>query len=249
MTAREIRTSQETELCDVCGRSLLRGERTETWISAGSRRAVCELCTARARHEGWIREGARLDAPNGRARVSERRRSFIERLREGGERMSERARRPAAESLDESGARANGHAAEEPPRAPARSAPGAGALGDPYGAARESRHVRAVPTDPEHRVLSALEVFNASDYPRTVAGVARSLGVPAVVVRPAPSGSRVAIVVSWELSWYRYEVDLADPQAGVDRVGQGYELSELSEEDRTANAAADEHGRLHLAAA
>ena len=46
----------------------------------------------------------------------------------------------------------------------------------------------------------ALEVFNAGEHPRRVAGVARSLGAPSVTVRPlAESGSAVTIVVAWEL--------------------------------------------------
>ena len=41
------------------------------------------------------------------------------------------------------------------------------------------------------------------------------------------SGSTVAIVVAWELCWYRYEVDLGDEAAGLQLVGQGMELEEL----------------------
>jgi hypothetical protein len=58
----------------------------------------------------------------------------------------------------------------------------------------------------------------------------------------------VTIVVGWELCWYRYEVDLADEAAGVRVTGQGAELSELTESEQMANAVADEHGRLVLAA-
>ncbi len=46
------------------------------------------------------------------------------------------------------------------------------------------------------------------------------------------SGSTVAIVVAWELCWYRYEVDLGDEAAGARLAGQGMELEELPEEDR-----------------
>lgn len=237
MATREIRTSQESLACDVCGRTLLRGERTETWLAGGNRREVCELCTARARHEGWVREGARLEMPSTRT-TGEGRRSLLGKLRERGERVVERAR-PVGDEIEPA---ADG---QPPAEAPVVARP----VADVPGGLREARHVRAVPTDPEHRVVSALEIFNASEYPRTVAGVARSLGVPVVAIRPAPETSRVAIVVSWELSWYRYEVDLSDPQAGVERTGQGYELSELSDEDRLPTATVDEYGRLHLGAA
>jgi hypothetical protein len=93
----------------------------------------------------------------------------------------------------------------------------------------------------------ALEVFNASDHVRTVGGVARSLGAPGVSVRPLPERpSVVAIAVMWELSWYRYEIDLSDEAGGVRREGQGDELSELRPEELESNAEADERGALHL---
>jgi hypothetical protein len=101
------------------------------------------------------------------------------------------------------------------------------------------------PTSGELKVARALEVFNAGEQPRRVAGVARSLGAPTVTARPLEeSGSTVAIVVAWELCWYRYEVDLGDEAAGPRLVAEGMELDELPAEDRLANAAADERGEL-----
>jgi hypothetical protein len=47
-------------------------------------------------------------------------------------------------------------------------------------------------------------------------------------VRPSQTeGSVVMIVVAWELSWYRYEVDLGNEAAGVRVTEQGSELCEL----------------------
>ena len=64
-------------------------------------------------------------------------------------------------------------------------------------------------------------------------------------MRPSETeGSIVTIVVGWELSWYRYEVDLADEAAGVRVTGQGDELAELDAADQQPNAAADERGEL-----
>jgi hypothetical protein len=100
-------------------------------------------------------------------------------------------------------------------------------------------------TSGELKLARAIDVFNAGEQPRRVAGVARSLGAPEVTVRVLEdSGSRVAIVVAWELCWYRYEVDLGEEAAGAQLVGQGMELEELPELDRRANAGVDEHGAL-----
>ena len=113
----------------------------------------------------------------------------------------------------------------------------------------EPRGVHAVPTNAELKIARALEVFNASQHPRTVAGVARSLGSPIVSARPsATEGSIVSVVVGWELSWYRYEIDLGDEAAGVRVIAQGAELDDLTPEERTPNAAADDAGELHRVA-
>ncbi len=107
--------------------------------------------------------------------------------------------------------------------------------------------MHAIPTGYEQRVAAAIEIFNASEHRRTVAGVARSLGAPWVAVRPLDGRSGVVqVVVSWELCWYRYEIDLSDELPSVRLDGQGYELDELEQAERHANAASDEHGTLSL---
>jgi hypothetical protein len=233
MTTKDIRTAQVQVTCDVCGRTLLRGERAQTYLAGGSRREVCELCNARAAHEGWVREGVALERGT-RSLGSERRRSLLGRLwRGGGGRGDERGSAPASPYGTGNGTRDGWHQS-------------AGEHEQPLGPAAEPRQVRAVPTSVEQRTAAAIERFNRSEHPRTVAGVARSLGAPVVVVRPAEAqGSLMTVVVSWELCWYRYELDLSDGGASVRLVGQGYELSEIAVEDRVEpNAAADEYGSL-----
>ena len=227
-STRDIRTNQLDISCDVCGRTLLRGERAESYLAGGERRQVCELCTARAQHEGWIRESGGDDLALRHTRHDGRGRSLRDRLRA----RRERAREVQDEMTvpEEPGAL--------PHEEPQRSAP------DPP---RRPRHVRAVPTNADLKMQRALEVFNSSDHTRTVGGVARSLGAPGVCVRPRTDRpSVVSITVMWELSWYRYEVDLSDEAGGVRRDAQGDELSELNDAEREANAAADERGSLHL---
>ncbi len=113
---------------------------------------------------------------------------------------------------------------------------------------REPRHVRAVPTSTEHKISSAISLFNQSEHPRTVAGIGRSLGLPeAAVVPVATPPSMVHVVISWELCWYRYEVDLSDEVPAFRVAGQGYELDELAPAERQCNALADDRGALTLA--
>jgi hypothetical protein len=247
MDRKSITTSHAVLACDVCGRTLLRGERADAFIAGGSRRLVCELCIGRATNEGWIREGA--DDTSGMPRNGARGgRSLLGRLRQRRDGAAERraarlAQEPPPEAYEPAPAAAPdlhaSVAAEPAPAAPARPA---------YEPPREPRHVRAVPTNAELKMSRALDVFNVSEHPRTVAGVARSLGPPVVAVLPSQTeGAIVTIVVSWELCWYRYEVDLADESAGVRLAGQGQELSELSGAEQQPNAAADERGTLVLA--
>ncbi len=239
----------------MCGRTLLRGERAEIYLSGGSRRSVCELCTSRALHGGWVREGE-VPAYDESSSRPDRRRSLFGRLR--GRRDPRDARETREpEALDDVPALPPTFEDEAPPApAPPRAQPSSPSWPAPVsraasrlaGASREPRHVRAVPTSIEHKISSAAGLFNDSEHPRTVAGIARSLGLPDVSVHPSDAnGSVVHVVISWELCWYRYEVDLRDEVPTV-RVGeQGYELSELSEIERQNNAIADDRGRLRLA--
>ena len=224
MTRKSISTNAAVVSCDVCGRTLLRGEQADVFLAGGTRRNVCELCTQRASHEGWIREG--LDDATVRSRAHNgRSRSFLARLRQ---------RRADAQALHDEVAESE-HAAE--------------ALVAAEPLPPQPRSVHAVPTNADMKMARALDLFNASAHPRTVSGVARSLGAPIVAARPsATEGSVVTIVVGWELSWYRFEVDLADEAAGPRITGQGTELAELDAADQVPNAAADEHGQLHLVA-
>jgi hypothetical protein len=264
MERKSITTSRAAVACDVCGRTLLRGEHADAFIAGGSRRMVCELCTARAANEGWIREGAdntlgvrgRRNGPRASprsllGRLKPHRRepapavelpyrrisSNVDRIETG----RQRAAQPPAPEVEEVVAEANGaraHAGEAPVAAPDQGRP-----------SREPRHVRAVPTNADLKMARALDVFNKSAHPRRIAGVTRSLGTPAVAVLPSDvEGAIVTIVVGWELCWYRYEVDLADEAAGVRVSGQGAELSELTDAEQLANAVADDRGRLVLAA-
>jgi hypothetical protein len=235
---RSIDTSVGISSCDVCGRTLLRGEHAEVYVGGGSRHSVCSLCTSRAVHTGWVREGTLPDYdPDAKV---DRRRSLLSRLRS--------RREHAGSTLAAPDGHVDNHPGQPlaPTPPPVRAEPPAGAVTQ-RSAPREPRHVRAVPTSIEHRTAAAVELFNTSEHPRTVAGIGRSLGVPEVSVLPAAKvPSMVSIVIAWELCWYRYEVDLSDEVPSVRVAAQGYELDELAPEERRRNADADERGVLTL---
>jgi hypothetical protein len=260
VSTRAIRTSTTQAACDVCGRTLLRGERAEIYLSGGVRRSVCELCTSRALHGGWVREGEVPEYDESSARPDRRRSLFGRRQKREGRagrdprddrEMAQMDDMPAPEPMFEEEAPAPPPPAARPPR---RTEPASSSWPAPVsraasrlGGGREPRHVRAVPTSIEHKISSAVGLFNDSEHPRTVAGIARSLGLPDVSVHPSDvNGSIVHVVVSWELCWYRYEVDLRDEVPTVRAGDRGYELSELAEIERQNNATADERGHLHL---
>jgi hypothetical protein len=249
MATRSIVTSQPDVACDVCGRRLLRGELPDVFLAGGQRRTVCELCAPRAAHEGWLREADRhsVSLPPSRAR---RGRNLFDRLRPQREVVSDRS----SEDFPGEGlplvppAAGTGYQTYDFLEA-ISSAPESSAT-TPTASSVDLDTVPTQTSSPaltagEVKVERALEVFNAGEHPRRVAGVARSLGEPSVAARPlAESGGVVSIVVAWELSWYRYEVDLGDEAAGAVVAAQGTELGELAQEDLLVNAAADAHGTL-----
>src|SRR5437588_5884891 len=165
---RERKTDEEARSCDVCGRTILKGERTEVYLAPGGRRKpVCEPCGPRADHEGWIREAAHADLPAARARPAQRR-SLAARVRGLFEREPLPAERGAGEPppVPEDG--------DDPAAPPAREAPPSRERAP--ARPRDGRQVRAIPTTAEVKVERALELFNSSDHPRTIPGLARTTG-------------------------------------------------------------------------
>ena len=236
---KELRPVHDAVSCDVCGRTILKGERAEWYLAPGGhRRQVCDLCAPRAQAHGWIRESGAGDLP---ARVprNEPRRGVLGRLRK---------RRPAEDQARFAEQEAmygtpNGVEPEEHPPAETEAA----AAPPPRARSRPQspRHVRAVPTTAEVKVERALELFNGSGHQRTVAGLARTLGPPWVSAQPDPAqASAVSVLVAWELSWYRYRVDLGDEADPVMMLDKGEEIDQIDESLRGWNAELDDDGRV-----
>jgi hypothetical protein len=229
---KELRPVHDDVACDVCERTILKGERTETFLAPGGRRyRVCELCFARAEAAGWIRETVAGDTPT-RAARPEARRPLLGRLRKRG-------------SQD---GNANEAPVEPPPAQEPAAAPTEVDLDEPLprrALRKDARHVRAVPTTAEVKVERALELFNGSEHHRTVAGLIRTLGSPWVTALPdVEQPSTVTVVVAWELSWYRFRIDLGDEADPVVLLEKGEEVGEIEEPLREWNATVDASGRL-----
>lgn len=263
--------SHEVVACAVCGRTILKGERTEPYlVQDGSTRLVCELCTRRAQAAGWIPAGDRRAPPAVPPRA-EPRRSLLGRLRRRPENGSPRHPQESR-GWEEAEAVGGWRPSEqqhdlEPQEARFRAEADASPLGheadvgiEPEEAAddwatrperrsrrvlRDPRHVRAIPTTAEAKVERGLDLFNASDFQRTVAGLMRTLGQPWVSAVPLEdSPSEITVVVAWELSWYQYRVDLGDSADAVSLERKGREIDELEEPLRQWNAGAGPDGWL-----
>jgi hypothetical protein len=243
---KELRPVHDNVACEICGRTILKGERTESYLAPGGKRqSVCELCFDRAERQGWIRETAAGDVPT-RVPRQEPRRPLLSRLRRRA------PARPAARTPQ----------SEPEPAAEGEREPDWSNGGEPAGAEqplepdsslaplrrllpKEPRHVRAVPTTAEVKVERALALFNGSEHQRMIAGLARTLGAPWVAAAPdGAQPSAVDVIVAWELSWYRFRVDLGDEAGPVALLEKGEQLAEVGGPERDWNAAMDAAGRL-----
>ncbi len=231
MATKTIATLQPEVNCEICERTLLRGEAAEVFVGAGRRRTVCELCAPRAVHEGWRREGdvPDLELPPPRPRHGT---ALLRRLR---------GRREPVSALE-----------------PVEAVEPVAAL--PFDRDEETPHIVSAEDEGEQAthvvepltrvstttpLSEAASVFNGSEFPRRIAGVARSLGAPEVSIWAAEHHAEVVrILIAWELSWYRYEVDLTEQTPTARVLEQGSELTELPRTERLANAAVDPRGQI-----
>ncbi len=306
--SKELRPIHDLIACDLCERTILKGERIDTFVVAGERRRVCELCTFRAVRARWPRESSVGERPPDREQSRPRRSVWAKAAQWAEDQGLWTAPRELPESRPEPAARVprtpgedqgrRGAASPPPERTPGDAlnvGPAGRSTADAFeasnggrrperdpdvdetaagvdttpgarrpvranggaplrdmlpGRRREPRAVRAVPASREGKLELALELFNASEHRRTITGIGRALGAPwvsAVPLGDATAAREVAIVVAWELSWYRYRVDLDDGEEAVMLLDRGDEVGDLEEHLRTWNAEADAEGRLGLA--
>jgi len=99
-------------------------------------------------------------------------------------------------------------------------------------------------SEPELAIVEAADLFNASQYRRTIGGIAKSLGEPRVSIVPLSGvNPDVVVTVAWEISWYQYRVT---PDSGqpVRLAERGHEPDELEGTFREWNAHLEDDGRL-----
>ncbi|HVG68477.1 MAG TPA: hypothetical protein VM785_09790 [Gaiellales bacterium] len=192
------RASSEMQ-CDVCGRTLLTGERFVRYHRVGADDAqVCELCTEGAEARGWVREGS----PTLPVQLEQRREKGLKRFFQGKPR---------------------------------------------HLTAPEPFDPELLPADPKDAVEAGVELFNESTHPRTVSGIARTLGEPRVSVVQR-SHREVVVTVAWDLSWYQYRIDMLGAQT-VTLQHRGDDVDELDNRFCDWNAQADADGTVALAGA
>jgi hypothetical protein len=99
-------------------------------------------------------------------------------------------------------------------------------------------------SDDEIALVEAAELFNQSQYRRTVASVARSLGPPRASIVPLSGvNAETVITIAWEISWYQYRIS---PEAAqpVRIAVRGQDVDEIEPTFVEWNAALEDDGRL-----
>jgi hypothetical protein len=99
-------------------------------------------------------------------------------------------------------------------------------------------------SEPELQMVEAADIFNASDYRRTVGGIAKSLGEPRASIVPLSGVTgELVVTVAWDISWYQYRV-IPDSGQPVRLAERGHELSDLDPSFKHWNARVEDDGRL-----
>ena len=96
----------------------------------------------------------------------------------------------------------------------------------------------------ELSMVEAADIFNASQYRRTVGGIGKSLGEPKVsVVVLSGVNAEVVVTVAWDISWYSYRVSL-DSDNPVRLEERGHDPNDLEGAITEWNAHMEEDGRI-----
>jgi hypothetical protein len=99
-------------------------------------------------------------------------------------------------------------------------------------------------SEPELAMVEAADLFNASQYRRTIGGIGKSLGAPRVSVTPLSGvNAEVVVTVAWDISWYQYRVS-PDSENPVRLEDRGHDPNELEGAFTEWNAHMEDDGRV-----
>jgi hypothetical protein len=99
-------------------------------------------------------------------------------------------------------------------------------------------------SEQELAMVEAADLFNASQYRRTVGGIGKSLGEPRVsVVTLSGVNAEAVVTVAWDISWYQYRVS-PDSDNPVRLEGRGHDPSQLESAFTGWNAHMNDDGRI-----
>lgn len=230
---KEIRTVSDDRVCSVCGRTILKGESLEEYVTTtNERREVCDLCRVRVEGSGWRRSAVVGDITLKQSDARRRGRSVFNWLRREDQSTRDRESLAASANLTEG---ASDVVAEEVTEAPQPEQPAP--IPSPPKRKPDSKFdskIHAIPSGVSGKVDAAIDIFNDSRQRRMVEGLTRSLGEPKISVTASTDSNRVDVVVAWELSWYHYGVELESK--GLSEQGKGSEVEEIAPELQGWNA-------------
>jgi hypothetical protein len=99
-------------------------------------------------------------------------------------------------------------------------------------------------SEQELSMVEAADLFNASQYRRTVGGIGKSLGTPKVsVVTLSGVNTEAVVTVAWDISWYQYRISFESDNP-VRLEGRGHDPAELEGAFTEWNALMEEDGRI-----
>ena len=119
-----------------------------------------------------------------------------------------------------------------------------GAPKTPAGATVAPEPILRRLSEPELAIVEASDLFNSSQYRRTVGGIAKSLGAPSISVVPLSGvNADVVVTVAWDISWYQYRItpDSAQPVRLAER---GHDPADLEGSFTDWNAHLEDDGRI-----
>jgi hypothetical protein len=98
--------------------------------------------------------------------------------------------------------------------------------------------------DEELALVEAADLFNQSQFRRTIAGVSKSLGPPSASIVPLSGvNAETVLTFAWDITWYQYRVS---PESGqpVRIAERGHDADEIEPAFTHWNATVDDDGRL-----